>query len=143
MRPNTRTYGSLINVWSRCQRPEAGHKAEEYLRKILQISEGKQNTHRQNSRSFREEQPRVFEFTSTIRAWYNSGDPIAPYKADEILHLLLEQFKKGNKRCAPDAKLFATILRTLAASEIPDKDYYANRIHGLMMEYNIVPPKKI
>ena len=139
MRPNTKTYGSLINVWSRSRRPEAGLKAEEHLRTILRISEGKQNTHREHSRSYREEQPRVFEFTSTIRAWHNSGDPIAPYRADVILHLLLEQVKKGNKQAIPDAKLFGSILQTLASSEIPDKHVYADRILSLMIEHNIGP----
>lgn len=143
MRPNTKTYGSLINVWSRSRRAESGQKAEEYLRKILQISEGKRNSHRQNSRSFREEQPRVFEFTSAIRAWYNSGDPIAPYKADEILYLLLQQVKKGNKQATPDSKLFSIILRTLAANSIPNKNVYADRILELMIKFKVEPNKAL
>ena len=143
MRPNTKTYGSLINVWSRSRRPEAGQKAEEYLRKIIQISEGKQSLHRQNSRSFKEEQPRVYEFTSTIRAWYDSGDPIAPYKADEILYLLLEQVKKGNKQATPDSKLFGVVLRTLASSTIPNKNVYADRIVKLMIEFKVEPNKML
>jgi pentatricopeptide repeat protein len=143
MRPNTKTYGSLINVWSRSRRPEAGQKAEEYLRKIIQISEGKRSSHRQNSRSFKEEQPRVYEFTSTIRAWYDSGDSIAPYKADEILNLLLEQVKKGNKQATPDAKLFGVVLRTLAASTIPNKNVYADRIVELMIEFKVEPNKML
>ena len=139
IRPNNRTYGSMINVWSRSRRPEAGEKAEGYLRKILKIADGKQNTYRHNSRSFKEEQPRVFEFTSTIRAWYNSNIQIAPYKADEILHLLLEQVKKGNERAIPDSTLFGVILRALAASAIPNKHIYADRILELMIEFEIQP----
>ena len=129
----------MINVWSRSRRPEAGEKAEGYLRKILKIADGKQNTYRHNSRSFKEEQPRVFEFTSTIRAWYNSNIQIAPYKADEILHLLLEQVKKGNERAIPDSTLFGVILRALAASAIPNKHIYADRILELMIEFEIQP----
>ena len=143
IRPNSKTYGSLINVWSRSRRPEAGQKAEDYLRKILDIANGKQNSHRQNSRSSKEEQPRVFEFTSTIRAWYNSNDPIAAYKADEILYLLLEQVRKGNKQATPDGKLFNVVLRTLAASSIPDKNIYADRILELMMEFKLEPNKSL
>jgi pentatricopeptide repeat protein len=140
MRPNAKTYGSLISVWSKSRRPEAGQKAEEYLRQIIHMSDGD----RQRSNSIRrfgrqDDQPRVFEFTATIRAWHNSGDPIASYKADEILYLLLEQVKKGNKRANPDTKLFLSFLLTLASSTIPNKDIYANRVIQMMIEYKIGP----
>jgi pentatricopeptide repeat protein len=140
MRPNAKTYGSLISVWSKSRRPEAGQKAEEYLRQIIHMSDGD----RQRSNSIRrfgrqDDQPRVFEFTATIRAWHNSGDPIAPYKADEILYLLLEQVKKGNKRANPDSKLFLSFLLTLASSTVPNKDIYANKVIQMMIEYSIRP----
>jgi len=113
------------------------------LKKIIQIAEGKQNSHRQNSRSFKEEQPRVFEFTSTMRAWHNSGNPIAPYKADEILHLLLEQVKQGNKLANPDSKLFGVFLQILASSNIPDKNIYADRVVQMMIKFKIEPNKML
>ena len=143
IQPNTKTYGSMINVWKRSDRPEAGQKAEEYLRKILKIADGKQKSYRQNSRSFKAEQPRIYEFTSTIVAWSKSNNEIAVFKADEILYLILDQVKKGNKQAIPDAKLFSVILRTLAASSIPNKHIYADRILDLMMEFKIEPNKSL
>eukprot|EP00751_Fragilariopsis_kerguelensis_P021617 CAMPEP_0170898086 /NCGR_PEP_ID=MMETSP0734-20130129/45863_1 /TAXON_ID=186038 /ORGANISM="Fragilariopsis kerguelensis, Strain L26-C5" /LENGTH=920 /DNA_ID=CAMNT_0011290817 /DNA_START=171 /DNA_END=2933 /DNA_ORIENTATION=+ len=148
MRPNAKTYGSLISVWSKSRRLEAGQKAEEYLRQIIHMSDGRQHQRdRQRSKYRRrvgqEEQPRVFEFTATIRAWHNSGDPIAPYKADMILYWLLQQVKRGNKRATPDSNLFLSILLTLASSSIPNKNIYANKIIQMMIEYKIKPNKKL
>jgi len=141
MRPNAKTYGSLISVWSKSRRLEAGQKAEEYLRQIIYMSDGQYHRDRQSPnyrrRVGQEEQPRVFEFTATIRAWHNSGDPIAPYKADMILYWLLQQVKRGNKRATPDSNLFLSILLTLASSSIPNKDIYANKIIQMMIEYKI------
>lgn len=146
MRPNARTYGSLINVWSKSQRPDAGQKAENYLTQIIQMYDGRPQQRYTNRSSHRkrfrqEEPPRVFEFTATIRAWLNSGDPNAPLKADRILYMLLRQVEKGNKKATPDTKLFHTILLTLSSSKIPNKDIYANRIIQMMIEYKIRPNK--
>lgn len=143
MRPSSKTYGSLINVWAKSRRPEAGQKAEGYLRNIIQISEGKQNLHSKNSKSFKEEQPRVFEFTSAIRAWYKSDDPIALYKADGILFLLLQQVKQGNKQATPDSKLFSAFLQILASSTIPNKNIYADRVVEMMIEFEVKPNKML
>jgi len=141
MRPNAKTYGSLISVWSKSRRLEAGQKAEEYLRQIIYMSDEQYHRDRQSPnyrrRVGQEEQPRVFEFTATIRAWHNSGDPIAPYKADVILYWLLQQVEIGNKRATPDSNLFLSILLTLASSNIPNKDIYANKIIQMMIEYKI------
>eukprot|EP00536_Pseudo-nitzschia_multiseries_P000402 jgi/Psemu1/178553/e_gw1.5.98.1 len=143
MRPNTKTYGSLINVWSKSRRPEAGEKAEDYLKKIIQISEGKQNVSRQHLKSVKDEQPRVFEFTSAIRAWFKSEDPIALYKADGILYLLLEQVKRGNKQAIPDSKLFGAFLQILASSEVPKKNVYADRVVEMMIKFKVKPNKML
>eukprot|EP00537_Pseudo-nitzschia_pungens_P002920 CAMPEP_0172370758 /NCGR_PEP_ID=MMETSP1060-20121228/39496_1 /TAXON_ID=37318 /ORGANISM="Pseudo-nitzschia pungens, Strain cf. cingulata" /LENGTH=950 /DNA_ID=CAMNT_0013096137 /DNA_START=404 /DNA_END=3256 /DNA_ORIENTATION=- len=143
MRPSTKTYGSLINVWAKSRRPEAGEKAEKYLRKIIQISEGKYNLHRQKLKSFNAEQPRVFEFTSAIRAWFKSDDPRAIYKADGILYLLLQQVTQGNKEAAPNSKLFGAFLQVLASSEIPKKHVYADRVVELLIEFKVKPNKML
>ena len=144
MRPNSRTYGSLIHVWSKSRRPEAGQKAEEYLKQIIHMSDGDQHRSKSTRRFGRQDdQPRVFEFAATIRAWHNSGDPIAPYKADEILYLLLEQVKKGNKQANPDSKLFLSFLLTLASSTVPNKDIYANKVIQMMIKYKVEPNKAL
>ena len=141
LRPNTKTFGSLINVWSKSHLPEAGQKADGYLRKIIEIDEGKQNLYHQNSRSLKENQPRVYEFTATIKAWYKSRDPMAPYKADEVLYMLLQQVKKGNKKALPDAHIFIAVLQTLVSSTIPKKYIYADRLVNLMIKFKIEPNK--
>lgn len=142
MHPNTRTYGSLISVWSKSKRPNSGEKAEEYLRKIIETSRPvKQSSQKPRRRHFKED-PRVFEFTSAIRAWANSGDPRAPYKADEILNLLLQQLHQGNELARPDSSLIGAILTTLAVSKVPNKAIYTERIIEMMKAYNI-PPNRV
>ena len=122
--PDAKTYGVMINIWSKCKRPDAGEHAEAYLRELVKM------THSGNS----EEKLRVFEFTSTIRAWANSGSPNAIYKADEILHLLLE-----TKNVKPDSKLFETILKLLASSNLRDKPKHADSILHLMKTNKVAP----
>jgi pentatricopeptide repeat protein len=133
MRPNSKTYGSLISVWAKSGRRNAGEKAEEYMRKILEYYAkiGRRRTGI--------DAPRVFEFTSTIRAWANSGDPRALYKADEILNLLLREVRQGNDLARPDAYLFGTILRTMAQSKVPNKALYTEKIIRMMKEYKVPP----
>jgi pentatricopeptide repeat protein len=142
MRPSTRTYGSLINVWSKCERPNAGEKAEEYLRMMLQYSKPGRHSARVPFRRNDVEAPRVFEFTAAIRAWANSGDPRAPYKADEIFNLLLREIRQGNELARPDSFLFSAILKTLAQSKVPNKAACTDRIINFMKEYKI-PPNRL
>ncbi|CAJ1960127.1 unnamed protein product [Cylindrotheca closterium] len=141
--PDGKTYGAIINVWSRSHAPESGEKAEAYLRELIgKVSSGRVN-----------ENLRAFEFTSTIRAWGNSGDPNAIYKADEILHLLLqynqqqkkiEENSRGTKTLViPDKFLFHAILKVLAASNVHDKPKYADRLLQLMKEYEVKPSRAI
>jgi pentatricopeptide repeat protein len=143
MRPTARTYGALIHVWSKSKRPNSGDKAEGYLRSIIQISEsGKRR--RPTPRQRKDlAAPRVYEFTATIRAWANSGDPRAPYKADEILYLLMQQIRQGNELALPDAALFGTILTTLAQSKVPNKALYADKIVQMMKAYKIPPNRNL
>eukprot|EP00526_Cylindrotheca_closterium_P008571 CAMPEP_0113628738 /NCGR_PEP_ID=MMETSP0017_2-20120614/14897_1 /TAXON_ID=2856 /ORGANISM="Cylindrotheca closterium" /LENGTH=847 /DNA_ID=CAMNT_0000539067 /DNA_START=202 /DNA_END=2745 /DNA_ORIENTATION=- /assembly_acc=CAM_ASM_000147 len=142
--PNGKTYGAMINVWARSHAPDAGEKAEAYLRELIgKVSSGAVN-----------ENLRTFEFTSTIRAWGNSGDPNAIYKADEILHLLLqynhqlkqssEENGRGTKALViPDKFLFHAILKVLAASNVQDKPKYADRLLLLMKEYEVKPSRAV
>lgn len=129
-RPNVRTFGSLINVWSKSQRPNAGEMAETYLRKIIQNAEQSRDEG---------EMPRVHEFTATIRAWSNSGDLRAPYKADETLFLLLREIEKGNKYAKPDNRLFGAFLTVLATSGMRNKAQYADRLVQMMIKFNVYP----
>jgi pentatricopeptide repeat protein len=132
LRPTILTNGSMIAVWSRCKnRPESGEKAELYLRQIIR-----------NSRKHQEKaKPRVYEFISTIRAWQNSGHPKAPYKADEIFGLLLQEYEtQNNKQARPTEKLFEAILSTIASSRhVPNKPAAADKILYWMKKYNIAP----
>lgn len=129
VKPSAKTYGALINAWSKSGRPNAGVKAEEYLRlSILKAERGEI-----------EEPPRVFEFTSTMAAWANSGQPNAIFKLDELLHLLLKEFRKGNKSARPDAKVFGTFLMLLASTNIRDKAKYADKVVRLMIDHQIRP----
>jgi pentatricopeptide repeat protein len=130
LRPNNKTFGALINVWSRSRRMNAGEMAELYLRKIVSNAEQQRSA---------KDLPRVHEFTSTIRAWANSNDPRAPYKADEILYLLLQQVEQGNKLAQPDHRLFGAFLLALATSGVLNKGMYANRVVQLMIKFKIRP----
>lgn len=130
LRPNNRTLGALINVWSKSNRENAGEMAESYLRTIIRHAEQYQDVR---------EVPRVHEFTGDIRAWANSGDPRAPYKADAILYLLLQQIEQGNKHAQPDNRLFGAFLSTLASSGIPNKGVHANKVVQMMIRFNIRP----
>ncbi|KAG7351996.1 PPR: pentatricopeptide repeat domain containing protein [Nitzschia inconspicua] len=127
---NARTFGALINVWSKSKRPNAGEMAEFYLRLLIQNSGEQRNVR---------EMPRVHEFTCTIRAWANSSDPRAPYKADEILFLLLQQVEQGNEYAMPDKRLFGAVLSTLAFSGVPNKALYADKLVRMMVKFNIRP----
>lgn len=142
--PNGKTYGAMINVWARSRAPEAGEKAEAYLRELVgKVLSG--DVH---------ENLRTFEFTSTIRAWGNSGNPNAVYRADEVLHLLLqynhqqehlsEKIGGGSKETIiPDRFLFHAILKVLAASNVHDKPKYADRLLQLMKEHNVKPSRAV
>lgn len=122
--PTAKTYGVMINMWSKSKRRDAGEQAEAYLRELVKKT---------TSGEF-EDDLRVFEFTSTIRAWLNSGSPKAIYNADEILHLLLE-----NQDVKPDSKLFEIVLKVLASSSLREKPKYADKILRLMKAYKILP----
>jgi pentatricopeptide repeat protein len=134
LRPTAKTYGSLVHVWSKCKRSDAGVKAGYYLRKIVESCE------RRNSSP--SERPRIFEFTAALQAWANSGDPRAPYMADEVFYLLLQNLKDGNKQLRPDVHFFGALLRIIASSKIPNKSFYANKIVQMMKDFK-VPPNRL
>ena len=134
LKPTPQTYGSLIHVWSKSNRKEAGELAEKYLRELIRLSE-------QGDQS---EKLRIYEFVATIEAWRNNGDPRAIYKADEILHLLLKCFRdSGHKTLHPNARLFDTILKILVASNLHNKPKFADRLVSLMKKYGIQPRAEI
>jgi hypothetical protein len=139
--PNSKAYGAMIGVWSRSKRSDAGERAESYLRELIEKA----------CSGELEEGPRVHEFTSTIRAWSNSGEPNAIYKADEILHLLLLQYQEEKrtsdsmttkpKTTKPDSRLFKVILKLLASSHLRGKPKYADKILKLMKHYEVKPDR--
>lgn len=99
--PDTISYNTLLYALK-----DDADKAEELLKKIIQLSEGNPNV-----------RPNTVTFNTVLYSWANSLSPRAPARAEELLQHMERLYQAGNKDVEPDAYSYTSVIQTWAASK--------------------------
>ena len=117
VKPNTKSFMTVITAFSRTKHPAAGERAEGILRRMIQY----QQNQRENKIDKDGEQPTesnrrvvtpdAMAYTAVMQAY---GESDAPGSAERALMLLTEVLESSDPNLQPDAFIFAATINAFA-----------------------------
>ena len=155
--PDTTTFNSVINAWSKSRDRDAGSRAEN----LLQFMNGNNRTaalsmetlYPVTEQLFSEDlktirfknvdvqhkgllyiEPDAITFNTVVSAWCNSDTTDAAQKAFALLSFMIAEFKSGNNRCKPTALSFSVTINKLAQSCDSDRGEKAQSLLESFLE---------
>ncbi|OEU11916.1 hypothetical protein FRACYDRAFT_137581, partial [Fragilariopsis cylindrus CCMP1102] len=103
LKPNVRTYSTLINAWSKSGRDDAPQEAKKLLDKVIDL----------HSKGDLDEGPNVITYNSVIDSYAVQGDVEG---ASTILKMLEDDFQAGNLDAKPDMRTYSTFINAISKS---------------------------
>ena len=103
LKPNVRTYSTLINAWSKSGRDDAPQEAKKLLDKVIDL----------HSKGDLDEGPNVITYNSVIDSYAVQGDVEG---ASIILKMLEDDFQAGNLDAKPDMRTYSTFINAISKS---------------------------
>ena len=122
--PDSFSFRSVINAFTRSRKRDAGTRAESVLDRFLEYAEDHPSL-----------QPDARSFTNII-AYYGRSNfmPDAPYRAEYILSRMISLYKAGHKNLAPNMFAFSTVMNSYSKQKHPDAGECAERLLRLLMK---------
>jgi len=122
VKPNTKSFMSVIAAFSRTKHPSAGERAEGVLRRMIRYHEEQRDVYSEGNR-MDDQIPQTTErtqkivtpdttaYTAVMQAY---GESNAPNSAEKTLALLTEVLESSSPHLQPDAFIFATTVNSFA-----------------------------
>jgi hypothetical protein len=113
-RPNAKTFGAVMNAWSRCSLPNSASKAEDLLHRMINLC-------KEGDKSVR---PTTVHFALCIKAWSNNGTRGCSTRAMALLRQM-HNFQEKGFNTKPDIGTYNSVLRAIANDDNNQKKSYA------------------
>eukprot|EP00557_Chaetoceros_sp_GSL56_P006495 CAMPEP_0176503992 /NCGR_PEP_ID=MMETSP0200_2-20121128/15682_1 /TAXON_ID=947934 /ORGANISM="Chaetoceros sp., Strain GSL56" /LENGTH=900 /DNA_ID=CAMNT_0017903367 /DNA_START=234 /DNA_END=2934 /DNA_ORIENTATION=+ len=101
IKPNTITFNTVIDAWSKSNAKHAAAKAQEILKEMQILYE----------KGFPGVCPDTFSFASVLNAFANSPEANSAEKAEELLRHMCKLNENGNTNVVPNTICFATVIK--------------------------------
>ena len=105
--PDTISFSTAINAWSKSSDRYAPDRAHELLQKLIGLY---------NSEGNKIHKPDVFTYTNVMQCWIKSKKPEAPEKVESILRELQSMEYNGDASMKPDAACWNSVISAWAAA---------------------------
>jgi len=111
-KPDTRSYNSVMNAFSKSLEKNAAAKAETILRKMTSIYE--QESHGEDLKVNLKVKPDFFSFAIVINAWARSLEYGKAKKAQQLYLEMVDLYNEGNRSLRPNVVIFNSVLNACA-----------------------------
>jgi pentatricopeptide repeat protein len=123
-RPDSFSFNSVINAFTRSKQKDAGRRAESVLDRFLEHSE-----------EFPSAKPDLRSFTHIIAYYGRKKEMLdAPYRAEYVLNRLVSLFKSGHTNLSPNVFSVTTVMDSYSQHKHPDAGECAERLLRLMIK---------
>lgn len=115
IRPNEKSFGAVMNAWSRCSLPNSASKAEDLLHRMISLFLNGNNSVR----------PTTVHFAICIKAWANASCKGCSKRAITLLKQM-HSFQEQGLDTKPDTGTYNSVLRAIANDDsCQQKSYIA------------------
>jgi len=124
VRPNTITFNTVIDAWSKSNEPKGAARAEKLLKTMQKLHE----------EGYPDVRPDTYSFASVLNAYANSNNPKSARKAEDILKHMQTLYEEGNDNVKPNTICFSTVIKAYSRHQTKDAGERGEDILKLMFE---------